>query len=58
MPLALGKEQVDNALKITAVQRALGYGYEKQKAFQTGVVVTITETMPPSEKRRRWSGYC
>jgi len=24
--------------------------YETQKAFQTGVVVTITETLPPSDK--------
>lgn len=48
--LDLGKAEQVKALKATALQRALGYSYETQKAFQTGVVVTITETIPPSEK--------
>jgi hypothetical protein len=48
--LERSKEEIDAALEATAVQRALGYSYETQKAFQTGVVVTITETLPPSEK--------
>jgi hypothetical protein len=29
------------------VQRALGYSYETEKAFQTGVKMTVTETLPP-----------
>jgi hypothetical protein len=40
-------EQVDKALETTAIQRALGYSYETQKAFQTGVRMTVTETLPP-----------
>ena len=34
-------------MEATAVQRALGYSYETEKAFQTGVRMTVTETMPP-----------
>ena len=37
----------NGALEATAVQRALGYSYETEKAFQTGVRMTVTETMPP-----------
>jgi hypothetical protein len=48
--LKQGKEVIDEALQRTAIQRALGYSYETEKAFQTGVVVTITETLPPNEK--------
>jgi hypothetical protein len=48
--LKQGEEQINEALKATAVQRALGYSYETEKAFQTGVKVTVTETLPPSEK--------
>jgi hypothetical protein len=29
------------------MQRALGYSYETEKAFQTGVKLTVTETIPP-----------
>ena len=36
-----------HALEATAVQRALGFSYETEKAFQTGVRMTVTETMPP-----------
>ena len=48
--LEQGTGQVDKALEATAIQRALGYSYETEKAFQTGVKMTVTETMPPSEK--------
>jgi hypothetical protein len=44
-----GTDQVDKALEATAIQRALGYSYETEKAFQTGVRMTVTETMPPSD---------
>ena len=44
-----GREACNGALEATAVQRALGYSYETEKAFQTGVRVTVTETMPPSD---------
>lgn len=54
--LALGKEVIDHALRATMIQRALGYSYETQKAFQTGVVVTITETLPPSESMLKFLG--
>ena len=56
-PFATGYDQRTNlncfvmacngALEATAVQRALGYSYETEKAFQTGVRMTVTETMPP-----------
>ena len=42
-----GREACNGALEATAVQRALGYSYETEKAFQTGVRMTVTETMPP-----------
>jgi hypothetical protein len=45
--LEQGTEQVDKALETTAIQRALGYSYETEKAFQTGVKMTVTETLPP-----------
>jgi hypothetical protein len=48
--LALGKERANEALEALALQLALGYSYETQKAFSNGVVVTITETMSPSER--------
>lgn len=48
--LALGKQRVNEALEAVAIQLALGYSYETQKAFPNGAVVTITETMPPSER--------
>jgi len=38
----------NGALEATAVQRARGYS-ETEKAFQTGVRMTVTETMPPSD---------
>ena len=38
---------LNGALEATALQRALGYSYETEKAFQTGVRMTVTETMPP-----------
>jgi predicted transcriptional regulator len=47
--LQQGIEQVDKALEATAIQRALGYSYETEKAFQTGVRMTVTETLPPNE---------
>jgi hypothetical protein len=47
--LEQGTEQVDKALEATAIQRALGYSYETEKAFQTGVRMTVTETLPPNE---------
>ena len=34
-------------MEATAIQRALGYSYETEKAFQTGVTLTVVETMPP-----------
>jgi hypothetical protein len=40
---------MDKALEATALQRALGYSYETEKAFQTGVRMTVTETLPPNE---------
>ena len=45
--LERGTEQVDKALETTAIQRALGYSYETEKAFQTGVKMTVVETLPP-----------
>ena len=45
--LEQGTEQVDKALETTAIQRALGYSYETEKAFQTGVKITVVETIPP-----------
>ena len=45
--LEYGREACNGALEATAVQRALGYSYETEKAFQTGVRMTVTETMPP-----------
>jgi transposase-like protein len=45
--LEQGTEQVDKALEATAMQRALGYSYETEKAFQTGVKITVTEHVPP-----------
>ena len=45
--LEQGTEQVDKALETTAIQRALGYSYETEKAFQTGVKMTVVETLPP-----------
>jgi hypothetical protein len=45
--LEQGTEQVDKTLQATAIQRALGYCYETEKAFQTGVRMTVTETLPP-----------
>jgi len=45
--LEQGTEQVDKALETTAIQRALGYSYETEKAFQTGVKMTVIEHMPP-----------
>ena len=42
-----GREACNGALEATAAQRALGYSYETEKAFQTGVRMTVTETMPP-----------
>jgi len=42
-----GREACNGALEATAVQRALGYSYETEKAFQTGVRMMVTETMPP-----------
>jgi hypothetical protein len=42
-----GREACNGALEATAVQRALGYSYETEKAFQTGVKITVTETLPP-----------
>ena len=47
--LEQGTEQVDKALEATAIQRALGYSYETEKAFQTGVRMTVIETLPPNE---------
>ena len=47
--LEQAKEDVDKALEATAIQRALGYSYETEKAFQTGVRMTVTETLPPNE---------
>jgi hypothetical protein len=44
----------DKELVRTAAQRALGFKYETQKAFQTGVVVTIEETVPPDPGMLRW----
>jgi hypothetical protein len=38
-----GREACNGALEATAVQRALGYSYETEKAFQTGVRMTVTE---------------
>ena len=43
----MSSEQVDKALETTAIQRALGYSYETEKAFQTGVKMTVVETLPP-----------
>ena len=48
--LEQGSEQLDKALEATALQRALGYSYETEKAFQTGVRMIVTETMPPDTK--------
>jgi len=45
--LEWGREALNGALEATAVQRALGFSYETEKAFQTGVRMTVTETMPP-----------
>jgi hypothetical protein len=45
--LEYGREACNGALEATAVQRALGYSYETEKAFQTGIRMTVTETMPP-----------
>src|SRR6476620_10539257 len=45
--LEYGREACNGALEATAVQRALGFSYETEKAFQTGVRMTVTETMPP-----------
>ena len=45
--LEQGTEDVDKALETTAIQRALGYSYETEKAFQTGVKMTVVETLPP-----------
>ncbi len=45
--LEMGREGLNRALEATAIQRALGYSYETEKAFQTGVRMTVTETMPP-----------
>jgi hypothetical protein len=45
--LEYGREACNGALEATAVQRALGYSYETEKAFQTGVRMTVPETMPP-----------
>ena len=33
----MGHEGLNRALEATAAQRALGYSYETEKAFQTGV---------------------
>jgi hypothetical protein len=38
-----GREACNGALEATAVQRALGYSYETEKAFQTGVRMTVTD---------------
>ena len=35
--LEQGTEQVDKALETTAIQRALGYSYETEKAFKPGL---------------------
>ena len=45
--LAVSEADVNAALQATAVQRALGYSYETEKAFQTGVRMTVTETALP-----------
>src|SRR6476660_9410036 len=45
--LEQGTEQVDKALETTAIQRALGYSYETERAFLIGVEMTATETLPP-----------
>ena len=45
--LEYGREACNGALEATACQRALGYSYETEKAFQTGVRMKVTETMPP-----------
>jgi hypothetical protein len=47
--LEYGREVCNGALEATAIQRALGYSYETEKAFQTGVKLTVTETLPPNE---------
>lgn len=48
--VALGKAEQIVALKQTALQRALGYDYETEKAFQTGVKMIVIEHALPSEK--------
>ena len=37
------------AIETTAIQRAFGFTYETEKAFQTAVKMNVVETMPPSE---------
>ena len=45
--LTVSEEDINRALQATAIQRALGYSYETEKAFQTGVRMTVTETALP-----------
>ena len=55
---------IDGAIETTAIQRAFGFTYETEKAFQTAVKMNV-ETVPPSEnllkfmleRRIRLEGY-
>ena len=40
---------IDGAIETTAIQRAFGFTYETEKAFQTAVKMNVVETVPPSE---------
>ena len=55
---------IDGGIETTAIQRAFGFTYETEKAFQTAVKMNV-ETVPPSEnllkfmleRRIRLEGY-
>jgi hypothetical protein len=54
--LTQGAEVINQALRRTMLQKALGYSYETQKVTQKGLVVTVTEHLPPSDAMLKWLG--